>query len=136
MAADAAPAATLTFAQAKDIQAKAEQLIAKNNLGGSVAVVDASGRLLTFDRMEGATVASISLAQKKAYSAVAFGAPTEAFQQKLAQGDMSVLGNPEVVPLGGGVPIKIDGKVVGALGVSTPKGPVDVTVANGAVAGS
>lgn len=133
-AADATQPGVLSLALAKDIQSKAETIVAKNNVGGSVAIVDAAGRLITFDRMDGATVASVALAQKKAYTAVAFGVTSESFQQKLAQGDMSVLGNPEVVPLGGGVPIKINGQVVGALGVSTPKGSIDIEAANGAIA--
>lgn len=125
----------LTFAQAKDIQAKAEKIITEHHMGGVVTVVDASGRMITYDRLDGAKLANGALAPKKAHTAVAFGAPTDSWGQKLAQGNTAILGNPEIVPLPGGIPITIDGTVVGAIGVSTPDGNLDLEAAKGAVAG-
>lgn len=128
-------APVLTFEQAKKIQEKAEKVIVSHHVGGAVAIVDAAGKLVTFDKLDGATLANGALAPKKAHAAAAFGASTETFQQKLAQGNMGILGNPEIVPLPGGVPIVIDKQVVGAVGVSTPVGSVDAEAAKAAVDG-
>lgn len=126
---------SLSFAQAKQIEAKAETIISGHNLGGVVVIVDASGRLITLDRLDGALLANIELAQRKAHTAVAFGVPTQDWVDKLAKGNTSILGNPEIIPLPGGMPIKIDGTLVGAIGVATPQGAVDAEAASGAVAG-
>lgn len=134
-AAAAEQTSALSLAQAKEIQAKAEAVIASHNIGGVVVIVDAAGHLITSDRLDGASLANVELAPKKAFTAVAFGAPTQSWADKLAQGNTAILGNPEIVPLPGGVPIVIDGKVVGAIGVSTPQGPIDAEAANAAVAG-
>ena len=129
------PAPVLTFAQAKEIQAKAEKIISDHHMGGVVTVVDASGQMITFDRLDGAKLANGALAPKKAHTAVAFGAPTDSWGQKLAQGNTAILGNPEIVPLPGGVPITIGGTLAGAVGVSTPDGNVDLEAAKGAITG-
>ncbi|MCA0425277.1 MAG: heme-binding protein [Proteobacteria bacterium] len=125
----------LTFAQAKSIQARAEAIIASHKIGGVVTIVDASGQTISLHRLDGATVANSRLAPMKAHTAVAFGQPTDAWGDKLAQGNMSILGNPEILPLPGGLPIKINGTLVGAIGVSTPVGAVDLEAAKGAVDG-
>lgn len=125
----------LTFNIAKEIKEKAEKIIVNHHIGGAIAVVDASGKLIAFDKLDGATLANGELAGKKAYTAAAFGVSTETFQEKLMKGNMSILGNPEIVPLPGGVPIVINNKVVGAIGVSTPVGSVDLEAAKAAVDG-
>jgi uncharacterized protein GlcG (DUF336 family) len=125
----------LSFAQAEQIAAKAEAVITGHKLGGVVVIVDASGRLIMLHKLDGALLANIELAQKKAYTAVAFGMPTEEWIDRLSKGNYTVLGNPEVTPLPGGMPIKINGTLVGAIGVATPQGPIDTEAAGKAVAG-
>ena len=124
---------TLNHQQAQQLIGKAEQIIRSHNLGGVVTVVDAAGQTLSYDRLDGATLANSELAPKKAHAAVAFGVPTESFQQKVVAGNVALLGNPAVVPLPGGEPVIIQGVLVGAIGVSTPDGNVDAEAAKGAL---
>src|SRR5580698_6880235 len=86
----------------------------------NVAVVDDGGNLKAFSRMDGAPILSIEIAQHKAYTAL-FGVSTQDFFNFI-QGDPSLLaGIPtlrRVAAYGGGFPIKVDGEIVGAIGVS------------------
>lgn len=125
----------LNYLQAKSLATKAEQVIASHHIGGAISVVDGSGLPIIFERLDGATLANSELAPKKAHSAAAFGVSTATFQQKIAAGNVGMLGNPAVVPLPGGEPVKIDGVVVGAIGISTPDGNVDSEAAKAAVTG-
>ncbi|EMO6898738.1 GlcG/HbpS family heme-binding protein [Pluralibacter gergoviae] len=118
----------LSHQQAHLLLDKAEQIITGHKIGGVVVVVDAFGQTIAFDRLDGATLANSELAPKKAHAAAAFGAPTASFQKKIAEG------NPVVVPLPGGQPVKVNGVVIGAIGVSTPDGNVDEEAATGALA--
>ena len=115
----------LTYAQARSVADKAENIIKEHHLGGVIAVVDNAGLPIIIERLDGATLANSELAPKKAHSAAAFGVPTSTFQQKIAAGNVGMLGNPAVIPLPGGEPLSLDGVVVGAIGVSTPDGNVD-----------
>src|SRR6202451_1964909 len=96
--------------------AKAKELRVTEN----VAVVDDGGNLKAFSRMDGAPILSIQMAQNKAYTAL-FGVSTQDFFNSI-QSDPSLLaGIPtlaRVAAWGGGVPIKVNGEVVGAVGLS------------------
>jgi uncharacterized protein GlcG (DUF336 family) len=86
----------------------------------NVAILDDGGNLKAFTRRDGAPILSIEIAQNKAYTAL-FGIPTQDFFNFI-QGDPSLLvGIPtlaRVAAYGGGFPIKVDGEIVGAIGVS------------------
>ncbi len=125
----------LTYQQAKSVADKAEHVIASHHIGGVITVVDGAGIPVILERLDGSTLANSELAPKKAHSAVAFGVSTATFQQKIAAGNVGMLGNPAVVPLPGGEPLKINGVVVGAVGISTPDGNVDSEAASAAVSG-
>ena len=92
----------------------------RNNWAMAVAVVDAAGDLVYFERMNATQVGSVMVAIDKARSAARFKRPTKAFQDTLAAGGdgLRVLGLNGAVPVDGGIPIAIDGKIVGAIGVS------------------
>src|SRR5208282_2941743 len=96
--------------------AKARKLGVSEN----VAVLDDGGNLKAFCRMDGAPILSIEIAQNKAYTAL-FGVSTEDFFNFI-QGDPSLLaGMPtlaRVAAYGGGFPVRVDGEIVGAIGVS------------------
>ena len=103
----------------------------------NVAILDDGGNLTAFRRMDGAPILCIELAQNKAYTAL-FGAPTEDFFKFIA-GDPSLLAGipmqPRVAAFGGGFPIKVDGEIVGAIGVSgAPSVQDDVACARAALA--
>jgi uncharacterized protein GlcG (DUF336 family) len=92
----------------------------KNNWRMAVAVVDVSGDLVFFEKMDGTQAASVNIAVDKARSAARFKRPTKALQDALAAGGagMRLLALEGAVPVEGGVPIIADGKIVGAIGVS------------------
>ena len=113
--------------------AKARELGVTEN----VAILDDGGNLKAFSRMDGAPIPSIEIAQNKAYTAL-FGVSTEEFFN-FTQGDPSLLaGIPtlaRVAAWGGGFPIKVNGEVVGAIGVSgAPTVQNDVHFARAALA--
>jgi uncharacterized protein GlcG (DUF336 family) len=99
----------------------------RNNWAMAVAVVDTAGDLVYFEKMDATQAGSVVVAVDKARSAARFKRPTKAFQDMLTSGGdgLRVLGINGAVPVEGGVPIVIDGKVVGAIGVSGGTSPQD-----------
>ena len=113
--------------------AKARELGVSEN----VAILDDGGNLKAFTRMDGAPILPIEIALKKAYTAL-IGVSTQEFFEFI-QGDPSLLaGIPtldRVAAWGGGFPIKVDGEIVGAIGVSgAPTVQNDVDCAKAALA--
>jgi uncharacterized protein GlcG (DUF336 family) len=113
--------------------AKARQIGVSEN----VAILDDGGNLKAFSRMDGAPIPTIEIAQNKAYTAL-FGVSTQEFFNFI-QGDPSLLaGVPtlaRVAAVGGGFPIKVDGEIVGAIGLSgAPAVENDVDCARAALA--
>ncbi len=86
----------------------------------AVAVVDTAGQLVVFERMDNTQTASISVSQDKAVSAAMYRRPTKAFQDALASGGagLRVLTLRNANAVEGGIPIMVEGKIVGAIGVS------------------
>lgn len=103
----------------------------KNNWAMAVAVVDISGDLLYFEKMDGTQTASVEIAIDKARSSALFRRPTKFFQDAVAAGGdgLRFLGLRGAVPAEGGFPIIVGGKVVGAVGVSGGAGNQDAQVA-------
>ena len=71
-----------------------------------------------FERLDETQQASVLVSQAKARTAARFKRPSKAFEDALAGGRQAILGMPDVVPIEGGVPLVIDGRIVGAIGVS------------------
>ena len=86
----------------------------------AVAVVDPAGLLVYFEKMDDTQNGSVAVAQAKARSAALFKRPTKAFQDTLAAGGegLRVLRLEAAVPVEGGIPLVIDGRIAGAIGVS------------------
>lgn len=88
----------------------------------NIAVVDESGVLKAFSRMDGAALLSVQIAQDKAYTAAGFGMPTHGWFDFIKDDPPLAAGAPSgidrLVIFGGGYPIAVDGAVVGAIGVS------------------
>lgn len=118
--------------QAKKAMAAAEAEAKKNNWNVVIAVVDSGGHLVMLQRLENTQYGSIAVATEKAQAAVAFRRPTKVFQDLIAQGGVHLrllnLTNTAGV-LEGGVPIMVDGKVVGGVGVSGVNSNQDAQVA-------
>jgi uncharacterized protein GlcG (DUF336 family) len=105
----------------------------------NIAVVDAGGGLIAHARMDGAWIGSIEIAIDKAWTARAFDMTTQALSQ-LAQGGQQGFGinttnRCRVVIFGGGVPVIVGGKVIGAVGASGGSVEQDIQVAQAALAG-
>ena len=112
--------ADVTNEQARKALAGAIAEARKQNLPMAVAVVDNAGQLVAFERLDNTQNASTMIAQDKAVSAAMYRRPTKAFQDGLAAGGagLRILHLRGAIAVEGGLPIVIDGKIVGGLGVS------------------
>ncbi|HJR43075.1 MAG TPA: heme-binding protein [Gemmatimonadaceae bacterium] len=119
----------LTSAAATKAVAAAEAEARRNNWNVSIAVVDAAGELVAFLRMDGASPSSVDIAPAKARTAARFRRPTKAMEEAVAGGRTVLLSFPDVTPVEGGVPVIVNGQVVGAVGVSGVTSPQDAQVA-------
>ena len=93
------------------------------------AVVEPSGELVAFARMDDVPYASIRLAQQKARTSARLRMTTAALEERVQGGRSALLSSDEVIAIGGGVPIVVNGRVVGALGVSGGTAAEDGAVA-------
>jgi glc operon protein GlcG len=105
---------------AKKIAAAALAEARKNNWTMAAAIVDPAGDLVYFEKLDGTQAASVNIAIDKARSAARFKRPTKALQDVLAAGGegLRLLALQGAVPVEGGLPLLMDGKIVGAIGVS------------------
>lgn len=109
---------TLTIDGAKIVAAAAADEAHRNGAGGSIAIVDAGGNLLYLERLDKTFAAAANISIAKARSAAHFERDTRVFEDAIRNGRVSLVANPELLPLQGGVPILVDGQVVGAIGVA------------------
>jgi glc operon protein GlcG len=111
--------ATLTLDGAKRVAAaaveEARRLAAPS---GSIAVVDDGGHLLYLERLDNTFPAAATVATEKARTAAQFRRPTSGFEDAIKGGRLALLGVQVMTPLQGGVPVLVNGQVVGAIGVS------------------
>jgi uncharacterized protein GlcG (DUF336 family) len=130
---DATSAHTITLADARRVIEAAERKAADIKQPMNVAVVDAGGNLVAHVRMDGAWMGSVDISIKKAWTARAFDIETKALS-RLAQPGADFYGihasnDGRVMIFAGGIPLKRDGRVVGAVGVSGGAGKQDQEVA-------
>lgn len=108
----------LTLENAKRIAAAAEAEALRNGWKVVIAVVDDGGHLLYLQRSHDTQFGSVETAILKAHAAAAFQRPTKASEDAVQSGRLIHLALPGVIPAEGGVPLQIDGVVVGGLGIS------------------
>jgi glc operon protein GlcG len=122
----------ITLEHAKRVAVPALAEARRNNWAMAVAIVDTAGDLVYFEKMDATQNGSVDVAIDKARSAARFKRPTKAFQDTLAQGGdgWRVLRLKGAVPIEGGVPVVVDGQIVGAIGVSGGTSPQDGQCAN------
>ena len=121
----------VSLEQARKALAAAQAEARKQNLPMAVAVVDTAGQLVAFERMVNTQTGSIEVAQDKAVSAAMFRRSTKAFQDALAGGGagLRVLSLTRANAVEGGLPIAVDGRIIGAIGVSGGSAEQDGVVA-------
>ena len=119
---------TTTFAKtsisvklAREMLAKAEQKAAELNIKICVAIVDESGHLKCFSRMDGAPLLAIDVARDKAWTSVSYGIPTDQWYEFIKNDPPLLAGItkvPSLIVFGGGYPIQLSGEMIGGIGVS------------------
>lgn len=125
----------LTLGMAKKLVAVAEAEARKRGATVVIAVVDDGGHLILLERMDDTQVASVEVAIGKARTAAIFRRPSKVFEDQVRNGRVAALALPGATALQGGVPVTVDGKVIGAISASgnTPQEDEDIAMAGAAV---
>jgi glc operon protein GlcG len=125
----------ITLEAAKNMAAAGEAEARKNGWNVAIAVVDASGGLILFHKLDETQPGSIAVAQGKARAAALFKRPSKAMEEAIAGGKQAFLTIEGIVPMQGGLPVIVEGKVIGAVGVSGVTSAQDEQVAQAALSG-
>ena len=133
------PTQSLDLADARRIIAAGERKAVEMGIPYNIAVADAGGDLIAHVRMDGAWLGSIEIAINKAWTARAFDMPTDDLSHVAQSGQqgfgINTTNDSRVVIFGGGIPVKRDGVIIGAVGASGGSVKQDVEVAEAAIAG-
>ena len=121
----------ITLADARQVMAAAEAEAAVHGWPMVIAIVGSGGQLVMLHALDQAQHGSVPIAQAKAETAVSFRRPSKLFEDAVAAGSLGLrlLGMPNLMPLDGGLPLLVDGRVVGAIGVSGMQSVQDAQVA-------
>ena len=121
----------ITFDQAQKAMAAAQAEAKKNNWNVVIAIVDSGGHLVSLQRLDNTQYGSIDVAKGKAATAVNFRRPTKALEDVIAGGGVGlrILRLEGATPLEGGIPIVLDGKIIGGIGVSGVTSAQDAQIA-------
>ena len=127
----------ISLEQAKKVLSAGESEAQKNNWPVVITVVDSGGFVVAMHRLDNTQLGSIAAAEDKARTAVLFRRPSKGFEDAVASGGIGlrVLGLRGATPYDGGVPLFMDGKLIGAVGVSGVLPAQDGQVANAAASG-
>lgn len=123
----------LNLAALKTMAAAAEAEAQRRNVQVTICIVDDSGNLLFLQKADGVGLNTIQFAQRKAKYAAIYGRASKIAAGQLKDGNLAVLAYPDAFPLQGGVPIKVDGLTIGAIGCSGAPSEVDEAIALAAV---
>jgi glc operon protein GlcG len=124
----------ITLEAAKKMVAAGEAEALKNGWNVAITIVDASGALIMFQKLDETQPGSIAVSQGKARTSALFKRPTKAMEEMIAGGKTAFLAVEGIIPLQGGLPVIADGKVIGAIGVSGVTSAQDEQVAAAALA--
>lgn len=124
----------LTLEAAKKLAAAAEVEARKNNWNVVICVVDDGANLLYLQRMDGTQIGSVDIAQMKARTAVKMKRPSKVLEDGVLGGRTVMLKLPDVLPVEGGIPLLVDGQLIGAIGVSGVTSAQDGQIAGAGVA--
>jgi glc operon protein GlcG len=123
----------LTLDAAKALAEAGESEARRRAWPVAIAVVNPEGGLILFHALDGTQPASQDIAIAKARTAARFKRPTKALEDAIAGGSHALLGVPGMLPLEGGLPIVLDGAIVGAVGVSGMASAEDGVIAAAAL---
>jgi glc operon protein GlcG len=122
--------APISLEAAKKVMAAAEAEAMKNNWQQVIAILDSTGHLVMLHKMDNTQYGSLRVAEGKANTALEFRRPSKVFEDRLANvAGVGALSYGGVIMAEGGVPIAVEGKIVGAIGVSGALSPQDGQVA-------
>lgn len=112
--------APITLEQAKKIMAAAEAEALRNNWQVAIAILDSGGQMVMLQKLDNTQLVSIRVAEAKARTALGFRLPTKMLEDAVVAGGSGtrLLALDNIAPFEGGFPILVDGKIIGALGVS------------------
>jgi glc operon protein GlcG len=120
---------------ARKVMSAAEAEATKNNWAVVIAILDSGGNLVMLHRLDDTQLASTEIAQGKARTALLFKRPTKVLDDAISSGGVGLrfLALKDIVPLEGGVPIVLDGKIIGAIGVSGVLSSQDAQIARAGI---
>lgn len=124
----------LTLGAAKRIAQAAETEASRRHAAVAIVIVDEGGYPIYLERLDDTQVASVEVGIGKARTAAVFRRPTKVFEDQIRNGRLAALALPGATPLQGGLPIVVDGKVIGAIGVSGSTAEEDEEIAKVGIA--
>src|SRR5262245_13441927 len=125
----------ITLEAARKMAAAGEAEARKNGWNVAIAIVDASGGLILFQRLDETQPGSLTVAQGKARAAALFKRPSKLLEEAIVGGKHGFLSVEGIIPIQGGLPVIVEDKVIGAVGVSGVTSAQDEQVAAAAVRG-
>jgi glc operon protein GlcG len=119
----------LNQAAVKTMVAASEAKAKEMNVGVTICIVDEGGNLLFLEKGDGASLNTLQFAQKKARDAAAYGSPSRDAADAVKKGNVQNLAFPDFFPNQGGLPIRVDGQLLGGIAASGAKSEVDEQIA-------
>lgn len=119
----------LNLAAIKTMVAASEAKAREMNVQVTICIVDDSLNLLFLEKEDGASLNTLQFAQKKARHAAAYGSPSREGAESIKKGNVEALAYPNFFPNQGGLPIKVDGQLLGGIAASGAKSEIDEAIA-------
>ncbi len=119
----------LNFAAIKTMVAASEAKAKELNVQVTICIVDESGNLLFLEKEDGASLNTLQFAEKKARHAAAYGSPSREAAESVKKGNVEALAFPNFFPNQGGLPVKVDGQLLGGIAASGAKSEIDEQIA-------
>jgi len=123
----------LNLAAIKTLASTAEAEAHKRNVQVTICIMDESGNLLFLQKADGASLNTLQFAQRKAKYAALYGRPSATAEDSLKNGNLAILAFPDGFPNRGGLPIKVDGRTIGAIACSGAASEVDEAISQAAI---
>jgi glc operon protein GlcG len=124
---------SLNLAAIKTMVAAAETEAQNRKVQVTLCVVDENGTVIFLQKADGAGINTIEYAQRKARHAALFQSPSKDAMDKLRSGNLEMLIQPGAFPNQGGLPIRVDGKVIGGISASGAKSDIDEAIAQAGI---